>query len=88
MRCSVSTTWVLDSSGIEPTERPVFAALRHQADAGIGACFHDTGYFAGVGRPNHCECMTASAFAPVLFVGAEIALGEYVGFADDCAKLG
>ena len=64
------------------------AALRHQAHTGCRAGFDHCGNLFSRAGAHHGQGVPALAFAPVLFVSGEVALGEYMRFAHEGAQGG
>ena len=62
------------------------AALRHDGRAVLGAQAHHLRHFGGGAGPHDGERPAAPALAPVDLPGAEVAVGEQVGGADDAAQ--
>ena len=74
--------------------QPSVAALRHDADRLLGVPFTlgDTGlyhsrHFGGAAWPHHGQCAPSVSFAPVLFPGAQVTVGQDMGGPDRDAQL-
>ena len=66
--------------------KPGIAALGHDLYAGCSACLDHACHFGRVAGTHHGQGLAVHALAPVLFVGAEVAVGQHMGGAHNLAQ--
>ncbi len=88
MRCRLSTTCWPEPSGVEPTDSPVLPPWGTMLTPAAAQALTTAATFWRAGRAHHGQGFAAHAFAPVLFVSAQIAFGEDMGIANNLAQRG